>query len=70
MRKSGVLHYIVSRSRRGWAVNADADLVSEHDTPDAALTEARRLTLIARAEGRAAELVDLSDQECPPPSAG
>ncbi|HEX2560142.1 hypothetical protein [Phenylobacterium sp.] len=55
-----VVHYIVSRSRQGWAVNVDADLLSEHVRLEEAQAQARMLTEQARAAGVDARLVDLS----------
>jgi len=53
-------HYIVSRSQRGWAVNVDADRLSEHLDVDEAREKALMLAARALDDGRAAEFVDLS----------
>jgi hypothetical protein len=53
-------HYIVSRWRQGWAVNVDADRLSEHLDLEEARETALMLAARALDDGRAAEFVDLS----------
>jgi hypothetical protein len=55
-----MVHFIVSRSRHGWAVNADADTLSEHASVETAREVATTLADEARQEGQPARLVDLS----------
>lgn len=57
------IHFIVARCRTGWAVNVDADLLSEHSDLRAAREEARRLTDWAQSDGVNASMVDLSSDE-------
>jgi hypothetical protein len=56
-------HYIVARSRFGWAVCEDANLISEFRSAGDARCLAQVLARIERREGRAAVVVDLSDRE-------
>lgn len=59
------IHFIVSRSRAGWAVNVDSDRLSEHATAEAARTCAEALAERTRQGGQAAEVVDLSSRAPP-----
>lgn len=54
------IHFIVSRSRAGWAVTVDADLLSEHEDVGEARREAALLAALAEAAGDSAAFVDLS----------
>ncbi|HEY9217912.1 MAG TPA: hypothetical protein VIO94_07685 [Phenylobacterium sp.] len=58
-----VVHYIVSRSRAGWAVSVDADLLSEHERLEDAQAQAETLVRLAGAAGSPAQYVDLSQDE-------
>ena len=58
-----VVHYIVSRSRGGWAVNVDADLLTEHQDLAEARALAQMLARQAEAAGTDARFVDLSEDE-------
>lgn len=62
---SDPVHYIVSRSRAGWAVNVESDRLSEHADVREAREEAAMLTASAREAGCAASLVDLSEEPGP-----
>ena len=57
------IHFIVSRSREGWAVNVESDRLSEHADVGAALAQARQLVAETRAGGDSAAVVDLSQDE-------
>jgi hypothetical protein len=59
------IHYIVARSRNGWSVNVDADLLSEHEDLEDAREEAAMLADKAREAGCKASLVDLSEEPGP-----
>jgi hypothetical protein len=59
------IHYIVARSRNGWSVNVDADLLSEHEDVRDAREEAAMLAGKAREAGCEASLVDLSEEPGP-----
>jgi hypothetical protein len=61
---SALIHFIVARSRHGWAVNVEADLLSEHADVREAREEAAMLAADARRAGYPASFVDLS---CEPP---
>lgn len=54
------IHFIVARSRNGWAVNVEADLLSEHADVGAARAQATRLAEWARQSGWPVSFVDLS----------
>ena len=54
------IHFIVAKSRNGWAVNVESDLLSEHRHADSARSEASMLTDEAKRDGAPARLVDLS----------
>jgi len=58
---SNHLHFIVSRWREGWAVNADADRLSVHADLEEARREAEHLAEQARLDGAQATTVDLSE---------
>lgn len=63
------VHFIVCRSRSGWAVNADADRLSEHATLNEARIEAMMLAADAQERGCEADVIDLaSANEDSPPS--
>ena len=53
------VHYVVARSRGGYAVCAEADLVSEFGDPAEARLAAHTLARIERESGRQAVVVDL-----------
>lgn len=53
------IHYVVARSRGGYAVCVEADLVSEYADPAGARLAAHTLARIEREGGRAAIVVDL-----------
>jgi hypothetical protein len=55
-----LIHFIVSRSRAGWAVSIDADLLSEHADVQEARDEAVMLADLARRDGCAVSFLDLS----------
>lgn len=55
------MHFIVCKSRSGWAVNVDADLLSEHETLNEARIEALMLTADAQERGCDADFVDLAN---------
>jgi hypothetical protein len=57
------IHFIVSRSRNGWAVNLDADRLSEHPCVEQARASAERLAEEARRCGEDASFIDLSRPE-------
>ena len=59
------IHFIVARSREGWAVNVDSDTLSEHTGPETALEEAHRLADGSRRDGCEVSVADLSKD--PPP---
>jgi hypothetical protein len=59
---SALIHFIVARSRHGWAVNVDADLLSEHADVRKAREEAAMLAEATRRAGSAASFVDLSSE--------
>jgi hypothetical protein len=59
------IHYIVARSRHGWSVNVDADLLSEHEDVRDAREEAAMLAGKAREAGCEASFVDLSEEPGP-----
>lgn len=56
-------HYIVARSRHGWAVCVEADQISEFREAADARCFAQVLARIDRQEGKMAVVVDLSDLE-------
>jgi hypothetical protein len=56
-------HFIVARSRNGWGVCLDADLLSEHPDAAQARNVAIRLMEEARGEGELTSLVDLSSAD-------
>jgi hypothetical protein len=56
------IHYIVARSRNGWSVNVEADLLSEHTDVAAARRQATMLAERAKAAGVDASFVDLSEE--------
>jgi hypothetical protein len=64
------LHYIVARSRNGWAVNVEADLLSEHRDSATARHEAELLVDGAQRDGCEVSLVDLSEESPEPGSQG
>jgi hypothetical protein len=55
------LHFIISRSRSGWAVNLDADRLSDHESVEKARECAASLSDLARQAGEQASVVDLSE---------
>jgi hypothetical protein len=55
------IHFIVAKSRHGWAVNVEADLLSEHEDSATAREEAEFLVEGARREGCEVSLIDLSE---------
>jgi hypothetical protein len=55
------IHFLVVRSRHGWAVNVEADLLSEYADVRQAREEAAMLAELARQEGCAASYLDLSE---------
>ncbi|RAK60935.1 hypothetical protein DJ021_14510 [Phenylobacterium hankyongense] len=61
---SALIHFIVARSRHGWAVNVEADLLSEHADVREAREEAAMLAEATKRAGYASRFVDLS---CEPP---
>jgi len=54
------IHFIVAKSRNGWAVNVESDLLSEHARAEGARDEAAMLADAAQRDGALATLVDLS----------
>jgi len=54
------IHFIVAKSRNGWAVNVESDLLSEHAQAEGARDEAAMLADAAQRDGALATLVDLS----------
>lgn len=54
------IHFIVVRSRLGWAVNVDADRLSDHRRVESARQEAAQLAYEARQNGWEARFIDLS----------
>lgn len=58
---SAPIHFIVARSRLGWAVNLEADRITDHVRREDARASAETLTAQARLDGEAAEVVDLSE---------
>jgi hypothetical protein len=54
------IHFIVAKSRHGWAVNVESDLLSEHPDAEEARDEATMLAHEAERDGASATLVDLS----------
>jgi hypothetical protein len=54
------IHIIVAKSRNGWAVNVEADFLSEHQHAESARDQAAMLTDAAKRDGALATLVDLS----------
>jgi hypothetical protein len=56
------VHYIVARSRHGWSVNVEADLLSEHENVQDARQHAAMLTDRAQQAGGQASFVDLSEE--------
>jgi hypothetical protein len=59
------VHYIVAKSRHGWSVNVDADLLSEYANVEDAREHAAMLTDRAQKAGGAASFVDLSEEPEP-----
>jgi hypothetical protein len=57
------IHFIVAKSRNGWAVNVESDFLSEHQHAEGARDEAAMLADAAAREGALASLVDLSGRE-------
>lgn len=60
MSKALPIHYVVARSRAGYAVCVEADLMSEHTDAAEARLAAHLLAQMERDEGRAAVVVDLT----------
>ena len=60
------VHFIVCRSRSGWAVNVDADRLSDHASLEEARLAAQALTECALESGCSARYVDLSDESHKP----
>lgn len=56
-----IQHYVVTRSRAGWMVAAEADRLSEHATVEDARREAHALAERDRQSGIAAEVIDLAN---------
>jgi hypothetical protein len=56
-------HFIVAKSRNGWGVNVESDLLSEHPHAKEARDAAVKLTDGAKREGEPARFVDLSSPE-------
>ena len=54
------IHFIVAKSRNGWGVNVESDLLSEHKHVEEARDEAAMLTDEAERDGATARFVDLS----------
>ena len=54
------IHFIIARSRAGWAVNVNSDRLSDHATSTAARAWAETLAQRTREAGQTAEVVDLS----------
>ncbi|MDB5439087.1 MAG: hypothetical protein JWM33_1514 [Caulobacteraceae bacterium] len=67
MTQAPIQHYIVSRSRQGWTVTAEADRLSEHTTADQARRHAEELALRDRQRGQSAEVIDLANDQGPGP---
>ena len=57
------LHFIVARSRNGWAVNLDSDRLCEHASAEKARECAACQAELARRVGERARLIDLSNRE-------
>jgi len=57
------IHFIVARSRNGWAVNVESDFLSEHRHAEGARDEAAMLADAATREGELATFIDLSERE-------
>lgn len=58
-----LVHFIVAKSRHGWGVSVDADLVSERPAREEARAEAESMAANAREAGEPAALLDLSDDQ-------
>lgn len=57
----GMEFIIIAKSKDGWGVAVEGDLVAEFDTPDLARDHAEGLRTASIAAGRAADVVDLSE---------
>jgi hypothetical protein len=54
------IHFIVTKSRNGWAVNVESDLLSEHRRVEEARDTAAMLADEAERDGAKARFIDLS----------